>query len=837
MATEHLSLDGRWSLAGFDGYGMFLDQHELPAVLPNLCWLSATVPGSVYTDLLRAGWLAELYTGCNTLAAQWVEQQYWFYRRRFEAPPPRTGQRCDLVLDGLDLDAVVYLNGRPVATHHNAFRPIRVTLDPYLQPGENELIVRLSSGLLEHLDQRGGDYHLELTAAATRRAFLRKPHFACRWDWAPRLMNVGIGGGVWLELCDELRLGDVRLGTYVAADHSAATLSVRAVVENLATHPREVMLSVRLAGTDVRGATVAELPPGTQDFVCELPIAAPRLWWPRGYGAAELYDVEVTLIADSQTHATRHLRTGLRSVELAQPPAEDGGRLLHLRVNGEPIFCKGANWVPADLLPARVTALDYRALVGLAVECHCNLLRIWGGGVYADPELLAACDEAGILVWHDLMFACSTFPGDDPAFVQEVVAEVRHQVRRLSSHPSLAVWCGNNEVDVGVTDGWLHGHRGGQPCHTLFHKTLAQVVAEEDPSRPWWPSSPSSPDGAHPNAPHIGDQHPWDVALGAPKGDYWHYRHDASRFPNEGGMLGPSTPPTIESILPSEERFLGSRTWNHHDNSQNTWKGEPLLDHLLRVNLCPAPRRLPFEDYLRYAALLHGEALETAIDNWRRRKFDTSAAIFWMFNDTWPMVTSWTPIDYYRRRKPAFWYVKRAFAPLRAICTCRAERWCVIVVNDTRVPQRLTLRTGLFALAGGRRHEIEQTVNCPANGAVVAFEQPLREWDVLGITTHGAFATWRTEDGTIGQQRLFRARFAELAWTPAEVTVSRHGAALTLTAERFSWAVCLDPTGETPLADNYMDLLPGIPCTVPWPAGMAIPRPTVANPPAAVLTP
>jgi beta-mannosidase len=401
------------------------------------------------------------------------------------------------------------------------------------------------------------------------------------------------------------------------------------------------------------------------------------------------------------------------------------------------------------------------------------------------------------------------------------------------------LWCGNNENELGLADGWIAGRDPtARPDRALSFDLLPRVIAAEDGSRPYWPTSPWSPDGSHPNAQHTGDQHPWRVGLGSAKGDYWQYRDDASRFPNEGGVLGPSTPATLRHILPPEERRVGSRTWLHHDNTQNTWRGEPMIDNMLRLNLCETPRDLPFDDYVRYAGLLHGEALETAIDNWRRRKFDSASAVFWMFNDTWPACTSWTPIDYYRRRKPAFWFVKRAFANLRAVCVELDEEWGVFVVNDYLEPRDVRVRYGLFALAGARPIDETRDLTCPANAAVLAARLPLSDWDAAGVETHGAFAVLSDPSGRDrSTHRLFRARFKDLKWPVAAVQCERTEAGLRLRSDTFAWSVCLDDTGEHALPMNYVDLIPGVERVIPWPTSLPPPTPVVANPTRKVLFP
>lgn len=848
---QRLDLNGTWQLCHFDGYGETYDHRGVAETLRNREWLAAQVPGSVYHDLAAAGWIGDVTRACNSLAAQWVETQYWYYRRTFDAPA--ASGRHFLVLDGLDLDALVFVNGALVGEHHNAFRPCRLDITAQLKPTDNELLIRIDAGLIRQSDRTHAAFNTELTAMLTRRGLLRKPQFGARWDWAPRLMNVGIAGGVWLETCDVAYVENFALTTELARDHQAATLHVRAHVVNVTDAPLELELTARVVNPEIVQTVRQTVAPGAAVLTATLPITQPELWWPRGQGSQHLYDVDTTVrhlagpangnlpahrleagaTVDERAGVVGQCRrqVGVRSVRIDEPAAADGGRYFHLLVNDRPIFCQGACWVPPHLLPAQTTPADYDELVSRAVECGMNTLRVWGGGWYAPQALLDACDRAGLLVWHDFMFACTKVPGD-AAFVQEVRAEARHVVREHTHHASLAVWCGNNELELGVTDGWIASTNPDErPERPLFFEHLAQVVATEDPGRPYRPTTPWSGTGLHPNDPHVGTQHPWLVGLGPPKGDYWCYRADESRFCIEGGMLGPSTLPTLHEILPEGERHVGSRTWLHHDNSQNTWRGESMLDNLLRIHLHPQPRTLAFEDYVHYAGILHGEALETAIDNWRRRKFDSAAAVFWMFNDVWPATTSWTPIDYARRRKTAFWYVKRAFADVRVIVVELPGEAAVYVVNERPTPVNGTVRYGVFAIAGGLPLDEQTAFTCPANAAQIVARLPLDRWDRLGIPSHGAFAILQTSDGAMSQHRLFRARFRRLQWTPAKIEVQRAADdTLVLRSAMFAWAVCLDATGEQPLADNYCDLLPGIARRVAWPAERPTPTPRAANP-------
>ncbi len=820
-----LPLPTRWRLTHFDGYGEMLGElpPRLPEALDNLPWIEASVPGSVYGDLMAAGWLDDIYADCNTLAAEWVAQHYWYYQITFTPPAAAGARRRVLVFDGLDLDADVWLNGVHVASHGNVFLPLRLDVTALLRDGVNDITVRLSSGLVEHADDPAGRFNQEVTATLSKRPYLRKPQFAARWDWAPRLMNVGIGGGVWLEDLCGAQLGALGIETTPMRDTAHWTLAVRAVVADEARCAQQLRVRATVEETGRTVDADVVFAADAIEATCPLSIELrdPQLWSPAPHGSPHRYGLHVQLL-DQQDGVVdeRRVRFGVRMAEIVQGPTRDGqGERFQLAINGRAVFCKGGNWVPADLLYSQPTDDDYRELVSLALEAGYNFLRIWGGGCYAPEALLDACDEAGILVWHDLMFACTTHPADDPDWTANVEQEVKHQVRRMAWRPCVVLWAGNNEIDMGVTDGWIASRgysQSPQTCYKLFHHTLRNIVRQESAGRPYWPTTPWSPDGSHPNHPLIGNQHPWEVALQGAKGDYWRYLTDASRFANEGGMMGASTLKTLRQILPEGERRVGGRVWMHHDNTQNNWRREPLLDNLLRINLVDDPRTLTFEDYARYSAILQGEAIATAIDNWRRRMWDSAAAVFWMFNDCWPATVSWTPIDHYRRRKPLLWSCRRAFAPLRPICVALDDELLVFVVNDHLTPQPVELRYGVFTLAGAYVVDQSTRFEAPANDGIVAARLPLSALDGAP-TERGAFAVMTDASGGVQTHRLFRARFKELNFAAPDVRVTQTQDQLSLVSDAFAWAVCLDEDGERPLADNYFDLLPGVEKRLAWP--------------------
>ena len=395
-----------------------------------------------------------------------------------------------------------------------------------------------------------------------------------------------------------------------------------------------------------------------------------------------------------------------------QSPAPDRGTLFRIVVNGVPFFAKGGNWVPISLTPNPVPVDLLDAQLARAVEANFTFLRVWGGGDYETEEFYDRCDELGILVWQDLVFACNRYPMRVDWFRELVETEVRHQVRRLAKHPSLAVWAGNNENAwigqsatppgplVPLVDGIdVEEYRAD---HAWFEGRAVDLVATEDPTRLFWPSSPWSPTDPDHNAGHEGDQHPWSI--GFDDVDFRKYRDLDARFPNEGGLLGPSSLPAILESLPAGQRSYGSFAWKTHENEMVMRYAPNRYAALLAEWTGRDIGAITLEEYVYWTGLLHGEGLTEYVDNFRRRSTTTAAAVFWMFNDCWPTVRSWTIVDHRARRTPSFHPVRRAFAPVRVGIVAAAPDGpagaTVWVHNDTPADVTLALDAGTMTFAG-----------------------------------------------------------------------------------------------------------------------------------------
>lgn len=827
-----LSLNGTWGLTYAEGTPLSYTAEFStvnPAPLRRL--MAAEVPEPVHRTLERHGLLDDPNYGMNSFKARWVEECFWIYRREFDVPPEALGSAviAHLAFDRLEMLAKISLNGEPVGSTANALVPHRIDVTGKLRPGKNTLIVELESGVFAYSDHPGQIGCGGEMGWLTRRNWLRKAQHQSGWDWHARLQNVGILGDVRLEYGPNALVTCISLVAEAADDLKSARITVRGEAQSWGA---AASLKLRIVETGDTVEESFELPAGDAECEVALTLDHPALWQPCGHGEPFRYTAEIEFLGN------RFIRKfGVRKVVVNQAKHPGEGRYFILEINNEPVFCKGGNFVPADFYYSEVDGARYRELVRLAAEANFNLLRIWGGGIYVTQEFCDACDEAGILIWHDFIFACAKYPGEDEAFCRAVREEALSVVRALNHHPSLAIWCGNNELEVGNLEwpGYRDCHVGWTDHH-IFHHLLAKVVCDEAPQTFYWASSPSSPDLRMPSDPTCGDQHPWKATLDTPGGtDFWTFRRYFDRFPNEGGILGCSTPATLRQFLPENEREIGSFSWDHHDNpfarledNFGTFSPERRPGHAYAtVELWTGRevRKLGMEEYALLSGLLQAEGLEEYIRNYRRRMFSSASAIFWMYNDSWPVTNGWTIVDYYRRKKLAYAPVRRAFAPVAVVAVAEDDAVRIYGVNDNLAPWRGELRFGVFRTGG--RLPFDRTVQAElaANASTVLAEFPKREWEKAGLENSGIFALLLSADGrTVADHRLFERRFHELGIvTEPEIRVSRNGGFARFEADVFVWKVCLDVDGEADLPDNAFDLLPGIPYEIPWPPEKALP--------------
>ncbi len=810
---QSLSLDGTWKIHWTDGQRGRQEHAEREEIDPAR-YTDAQVPGEVHLEAMKQGWIADPYVEHNVLSARWVEEMIWSYRRHFHVPAEALKGQSWLVFEGLDLVATILLNGEKIGGHRNSFYPCRLDVTGKLREGENLLTVHLDSGIFDVGDKPDAGYSHSMDSRLHKRHWLRKPQCEFSWDWSPRLINVGIAGSVRLEwTVDETARVDqlVPLVT-LSEDLARGHVTARLFVEGLSDKNIQGVLTGTIVETGQSVTTPVEIKTGLHAVEAALEVENPRLWWPVGHGSPDRYTLKVSLSVGGKIVAERSARIGFRHVEVDQSAHPVSGSYFIVRVNGRPIFCKGGNFVPADMIVSRTDRKRYERLIELALESNFNFLRVWGGGQYETDDFYELCDEKGLLVWQEFIYACGKYPMIDHEFQEDAKREAVYQIRRLASHPSLVIWCGNNEMEL-ATWRWP-GYQVGtmQPDYAFFHLVLPRLLAQEDPTRYYQPSSPMSPGCNDPDLDDRGDQHPWKV--GFVDTDFRKYRRMISRFPNEGGLLGPTALPTMLACLGSGQQFVQSFDWQTHDNSVNSWSNPSSVDLMTTQWVGKNCREMTIEQYTYWQGLIQGEALREYVDNFHRRMFDSGAAIFWMYNDCWPAVRSWTTVDYYLRRTPAYHPVRRAMEMVAVVVAEEADEVIIFGINEKREPVTGELRYGVFELAGGMPIDEKATVTLPPGASTAIARFPKARWSDPSKSM--AFALLSQDGRLIARNRLFLPLLKDLAWAKPDLNVRVENGQAIFTSSSFVWGVCLDLDGEAPLPDNFFDVYPGIPYALPW---------------------
>lgn len=791
-------------------------------------WAPAEVPGSVYSDLLRAGRLEEPYYRDNELRAQWVAWKDWEYRREFTLDAAFLAHdRVFLECRGLDTIAQVYLNGTLVAETQNMFVEHEFDVTPLLRAGANRLRVVFRSALAWCREADAQDPRVTWSErlVSTRdkgySPFLRKEACEFGWNWGIRLIRCGIWRPIRLVAYDGARLADLWVRPDLG-DPALATLRVAAEVEAYGPDALELDLAVTLGEEEVARAT---LPVAGGRAQGELSIREPQLWWPNGWGAQPLYTVTATLRSGGRAVDRRSVRTGLRRIELVREK-DARGETFCLAVNGRPVFCKGANWVPADALPERLTCDHYRHLLRSAADAHMNMLRIWGGGRYEADVFYDLCDELGLMLWHDFMFAEGPYL-TTPGYLENVRAEVRSVARRLRHHPSIALWCGNNESEVNMAAGhrWLQFPAvTWQEYDAVFEGAILETLRRYDPDRPYWPSSPHHPLDRERRSPDwetaSGDAHLWEVWHGfLPISAY--EEQTGCRFVSEFGLQSLPAMETIRAFTRPEDRQLGAPALEHHQRVCS--EGTPGLGFYV-LSLFRPPAR--FADWVYLSQLAHGEALRTGVEAFRRNWPHTTGALYWQLNSNWPTFAS-DSLDYYGRWKAAHYMARRFFSPVLVSGQVRGARATLWGVNEHLHGLAATLEWALWHLGGRVVRSGQVPVALPANastplaeldfGALMG-EDPLQGLDRrvnYGPACHYALACRLVgEAGELAANLLFFAPFKFLDLPdPAlryDVAMEDGRPVVTVAAEGFAAFVELGLAGGyARFSDNYFHLLPG----------------------------
>jgi beta-mannosidase len=796
-------------------------------------WHPAQVPGVVHTDLLRNNLIPDPFDRDNEFRLQWIGLTDWEYQTTFQLDSAALNHdHVDLVFDGLDTFADVYLNDQAILHADNMFRRWRIPAKPLLKPGPNTLRIVFHSAItkmipyvktLPYILPSISTYNFGNEENIATAPYTRKAPYQYGWDWGPRFMTEGIWQPVRLETWDALRIDNFHIHQRkVGAD--VASLTAELDIE--ASKPTTASLA--LAHDEMSGAQTADetqtlqLDAGMNHVSFPIRIAAPKLWYPVGYGPQNRYRFSAAIRIGRDVVARAESKTGLRSVELRRVP-DQWGKSFEFVVNGIEVYSKGADVIPFDSFPNRVTPQIHRKILQDARDAHMNMVREWGGGYYESDDFYDICDELGIMVWQEFAFGGDMIPGD-VAFQENVRQEAIDQIKRLRDHPSIVVWCGNNEVETG----WYHwGNRQEfkesispenrdrvwQDYTIMFADILKTTVAQYTDPVPYWPSSPSANFEEVPDNQHNGDMHYWQV---------WHAQAPASdytlqfpRFMTEYGFQSFPEMRTIRTFANKPEDFdIHSTVMQAHQ--KNKGGNERILTYMLREYRQPKD----FESFVYLSQVQQAEIIKIGAEHFRRDRPRTMGGLYWQLNDCWP-VASWASIDYYGRWKALHYYARRFYDDVLVSPFLHEDKIDVYVVSDKLQPISGTIHTRLLDFSGKAMLDQTKDIQIPAQSSAIYFTLNKADLAAKADPQH-SFLIFDLE---VGGKRISRnliffdvTHNLDLPVAPRiETTLNKTDADYTLTLQSpqlargvyFSFG---DLDVEN--SDNYFDLLPGESATI-----------------------
>ena len=798
-------------------------------------WLPATVPGTVQTDLMAARQLVDPFYRDNEAQVQWVGLADWQYRTSFDVDAATLARpHVELVLDGLDTFADVILNGTRLVAADNMFRRWHVPVKSVLRKGSNKLEVRLYSpikrlqpwllkqpyALPGEFDSAFGD---EPKGKQTAN-YIRKANYQYGWDWGPRIVTEGIWQSVHLDSWDGFRVDDFHIEQN-QVDPQVARVAAKLDVQ--ADAGQRVTVNLDVQGPT--GETVAHeareviVDPGTHEISLPLRIADPRLWYPAGYGAQDMYTFKATVRDGDGVLHSADRAVGLRSVELRRQP-DRWGRSFEFVINGIPVFAKGANLIPFDSFPSRDVELRMHDVVASARDANMNMLRVWGGGYYLPDRFYELADRFGIMIWQDFMFG-GAIPPNDTAYVDNTRQEAIEQVKRLRNHPSIVLWCGNNEVQTGW-ESWpdreafkksLTGEQRDlivTGMVNLFGNVLRDVVTRYDRDVPYWASTPSTDYEGPANVPGNGDMHYWDVWSGQAK-PLTEYLNVTPRFQSEYGLQSFPVMRTIRSFAGPDDLQAESPVMRAHQKYDNGNGNKRLLLYIERS--FGEPRDFPAFVYL--SQVMQAQGIELAAEHLRAARPQSMGSLYWQINDLWPGA-SWSSIDVFGRWKALQFHARRFYAPLLIAALRHDGNTAVSLVSDQVSSTSGHWSVRLMDFNGKVIDEHKRVANMP----------PLSSTPVGNYTDaqllHGAdpkavFAVFdlADDDGPVSRNLVFFDEAKNLKLPSPHIRTqlqpSVDGYKLTLTTDTLArdvWVSFGDLDVE--MDDNAFDILPGQSVTV-----------------------
>lgn len=785
-------------------------------------WLPATVPGTVHTDLIASEKIEDPFYRLNEHQLQWIDKVDWEYKSTFIVDKPCLKRdRIELSFKGLDTYADVSVNGTKVLSSDNMFREWQADVKDILKEGENELHIVFRSPINEGIKKYDAQGYIiptsdndqaingEVEGGKMVSIYTRKAGYHFGWDWGPRLVTSGIWRPVYLKAWDEAKIENLQIiQNKVAKDKATFT----AIFEVDAAKKGKATITLTNDGTQLAKAPIV-LVEGIKKYALDFEIENPKLWWTVGLGEPNLYNITGELMVDGKKN-TEDTRIGIRTLELVREK-DDDGTSFYFKLNGHPVFMKGANYIPNDVFLPRVTDKNYRTVVETAKNSNCNMLRIWGGGTYEKDIFYELCDENGILVWQDFMFACAMFPGDK-AFLENVKQEAIDNVKRLRNHPSIAMWCGNNEILAAWNDwGWGEKEKAKskknadeiwQAYVDIFHKILPGVVKEYDSQRSYWGSSPSSGLGVKADLVN-GDEHYWGVWWG--KEPFDTYATHLARFMSEYGFQSFPEIATVRKYATPDDYDIFSEVMKSHQRSSI---GNGTIEHYM---LKEYKKPKDFESFLYVNHVLQAEGIKFALEGHRRAMPFCMGSLYWQINDCWP-VASWSSTDYYQKWKALQYYAKKGFSPVLVSPYEEGIKFKIGIVNDRLEPLKAEMKLRLVDFDGQVVWEEAHLIEVPANSSDDYYNVNKNElrYEYRNQLNELVFTTELVENGVILSKNYYYFlpfKNLKIPSPTVEHSIAKNtdGYDITLSTDKLAKNVYLQIGDDDGFfSDNYFDLLP-----------------------------
>ena len=764
----------------------------------------ATVPGSVYHDLLNAGLIPDPFYRDNEMDALKLMDNSFDYARTFHIKDDiLESDKVLLHAEGLDTIATVSVNGQVIGLANNMHRIWEFDVKHVLVPGENTLTVHFASPTKYIKEAYANSVADGSSDAMVGFPHIRKAHCMFGWDWGPRLPDAGIWRNISIIAVEKARIRDV----LVKQQHEDGKVRLE-IITNLNRYTQDnLIVSAFVSAPD--GSILS-----AHGDRCEIVIEHPELWWPAGFGKQPLYQVSVTLAHGNTQLDTWSRRIGLRTMTVSRRKDEWGESFSHC-VNGVDVFAMGADYIPEDNILPRVNPERTRRLLVDARAANMNCVRIWGGGYYPDDFFYDICDELGLLVWQDFMFACAVYNLTEE-FEENITAEFIDNIRRLRHHASLALWCGNNEMEDFVDKGeWVSCHRQKADYIKMYEYVIPKVLKQEDPQAFYWPASPSSGGSFdNPQDPNRGDVHYWMV---------WHgllpftdYRNHLFRYVSEFGFQSFPCMETIESFTAPEDRNVFSYVMEKHQ--RNASANGRIVSYISQMYLYPSDL-----DKLVYASqLLQAQAMQYGVEHWRRNRGHCMGAVVWQLNDCWP-VASWASIDYFGRWKALHYYEKRFFAPVLISCheegilsqntnvnaePFRLEKSAHLnVSNETMQEFRGTARWALRRSDASVIEEGTFDVTVPALSAVWLPKQDFSDQDTYGC--YYSYELVDSDNQIVGEGSVLFCPPKHFRFEAPNLNAFVNGDEIIVSADKYARSVEIQCGADVLLEDNFFDMNAG----------------------------